>query len=72
MLCGCQFGTEAIEERLERVGDIPVVTGAQWQEVIEKSHAPRHPFNPGGRWRGEVTKVALVSSRNSHLSLQGA
>ena len=62
MVWSVQFGTEALEMRLPHIGSLPVVTKDMWQEVVEKSHAPHHPFNPGGgQWRGEITKVALVS-----------
>ena len=56
-----QSPADRLERRLKKLGSIPIITSSTWSEVIEKSHAPAHPFNPGGRWRGEVTKVALVS-----------
>ena len=50
---------------MERVGEIPLVTEDTWSGVAEKSHAPLHPFYPGEKWRGEVTKVALVRDKFS-------
>ncbi|XP_076093049.1 uncharacterized protein LOC143064244 isoform X1 [Mytilus galloprovincialis] len=54
------FGTENINKKLEKVEDIPLLSHLYWSEVVEKSHAPLHPFMPGREWAGEVTKVALI------------
>ncbi|XP_013408970.1 uncharacterized protein LOC106172706 [Lingula anatina] len=55
-----KFGSETVEKKMKKVNDIPVVTSEVWSEVIEKSHAPLHPYISGEMWRGEVTKVTLV------------
>ncbi len=55
-----QFSSENIDSKLERIGVLPILTDDMWSEVIERSHAPKHPFIAGTKWRGEVTKVALV------------
>ncbi|KAK3089315.1 hypothetical protein FSP39_002676 [Pinctada imbricata] len=55
-----KFGTDLIDEKLRKVNGIPVISSTTWSEVIEKSHAPNHPFLGGQQWAGEVTKVALV------------
>lgn len=54
------FGTDRINKKLEKVDDMPLLSGNFWSEVIERSHAPLHPFLPGREWAGEVTKVAMV------------
>lgn len=50
-----------MERHLEKMEGIPVITGTSWSEMIEKSHAPSHPFLGGKQWAGEVTKVAMVT-----------
>ena len=62
-----QFGTENINKQLQRLDDIPLLSHKFWAEVIEKSHAPLHPFLPGREWAGEVTKVALVRTNHTNL-----
>ncbi|XP_033737030.1 uncharacterized protein LOC117325157 isoform X2 [Pecten maximus] len=54
------FGTETVNKKLDKVENIPLLTGQYWSDVIEKSHAPQHPMLGGREWAGEVTKVALV------------
>lgn len=54
------FGTETINKKLDKIENIPLLTGQYWSDVIEKSHAPQHLLLGGREWAGEVTKVALV------------
>ena len=49
-----------MDRTLEHEGSLPLVTDDTWSGVVERSHAPLHPFYPDEKWRGEVTKVALV------------
>ena len=56
----CQFSAERVDAKLKHIGRVPVIMDDCWQDAIEKSHAPKHPFYPEGQWRGEVTRVTLV------------
>ncbi|XP_046571813.1 uncharacterized protein LOC124279975, partial [Haliotis rubra] len=51
---------DEIDATLPKDHGIPVVSHVTWSQVVEKSHAPRHPFLPEGRWAGEYTKVAMI------------
>ena len=56
-----QFETEELDNQLQKIGLIPVLTDNLWHRIVEKSHAPSHPFISNSKWQGEVTKVTLVS-----------
>ncbi|XP_048255603.1 uncharacterized protein LOC124111597 [Haliotis rufescens] len=51
---------DEIDATLPKDHGMPVVSHVTWSQVVEKSHAPRHPFLPEGRWAGEYTKAAMI------------